>query len=153
MTPFEKQVRRHANAVSASGRLDKYEQAVLSVIYHVDRINTKTKGRIKQKEVAYATVAGSHPLHENYGSMASTTRAVRGIVEKLRNEHGVLIISLDSKDGGYWLARTEGEARAFENSARRKAISQARSQMDTCNNMRKVIAETITAAKRRDHGY
>lgn len=80
---------------------------------------------------------GSHPVHEadlNINHEQSTLRKIRQIIRDLRINHGLMILS-DAK--GYWIMKTEEEAKEYLDRIEKMAKAQAKAWFLTYKAMKK----------------
>ena len=108
MTRFQEKISNKLRSLNHEG-LNHEEDAVMSIL-----LPTFDSGKVTQRDIEKTEKwLGCHPQHEAdivANVMDTTLRQVRQIINNLRIEHKVPIIS---DRNGYWICRTEREARDY----------------------------------------
>ena len=96
-----------------------------------------SNGRVTQLQISRAAPnLGSSAKHEGYLSHDSTLRKIREIIRTLRLKHKMQILS-DKK--GYFLKRTDEDAKTYMETLERSAKASAKSFMVTYAEMSKIL--------------
>lgn len=106
-----------------------------SIVYDLIK---NCNGKITQLQIArLAPNLGSHEEHENYSTKESTLRKIRQIVRNLRMVKKIPILSTYGKNGGYFIMKSEEEAKHYIEVLEKMAKAQAKAWFETYTEMKK----------------